>query len=166
MSRHPHLVIFGYGNPSCGDDALGSLLLTRVESLAAEKGLDAAVVEDFQLQIEHALDLEGRGLALFIDAAESGPAPFAFRRLKPAEDASYTTHSISPEAVLHAYQQVRGTSPPPAFVLAVKGASFELGQDLSEEGRKNLESAWSFLSNLLEDPLLSRWEGIAVLSPA
>ena len=74
MSPQTRLVIFGYGNPSRGDDALGSLLLARAETEVDRlPGLDVALVEDFQLQVEHALDLEDRDLALFIDAAETGP---------------------------------------------------------------------------------------------
>ena len=161
MSNPTRLVIFGYGNPSRGDDALGSILLARADGLSTQNGLDAALVEDFQLQVEHALDLQGRDLALFIDAAESGPAPFDFHRLHPAEDASFTTHAITPEAVLHAYRTVRGTEPPPSYVLAIRGRSFELGEDLSDEGRANLEAGWRFLSTLLEDPDPARWEGIA-----
>jgi hydrogenase maturation protease len=158
MPTHPSLVIFGYGNPSRGDDALGSILLARAEALAREvEGLDFALVEDFQLQVEHALDLEGRDLALFIDAAESGPAPFAFRRLAPAEDASYSTHAITPQAVLHAFRKVRGIDSPPSYVLAVRGSAFELGEDLSEEARRHLESASAFLEELLKQPQASRW---------
>jgi hydrogenase maturation protease len=103
---------------------------------------------------------------LFIDAAESGPTPFAFRRLVPAEDPSYTTHAISPEAVLHAFRRVRGAEPPPAFVLAVRGQSFELGEDLSREGRANMEAAWVFLATLLRDPDSSGWDGIAGTIPS
>ena len=161
MPTPTHLVIFGYGNPSRGDDALGSIALARAEVLSTQRGLDVALVEDFQLQVEHALDLQGRDLALFIDAAESGPAPFEFRRLQPAEDASFTTHAITPEAVLHAYRTVRGTEPPPSYVLAIRGHSFELGEDLSDQGQANLEAAWRFLSILLEEPDPTRWEGIA-----
>lgn len=163
MSSQPRLVIFGYGNPGRGDDALGSMLLARAETLAARTpGLDIELVEDFQLQVEHALDLEGRDLALFLDAAESGPAPFAFRRLQPAADASFTTHAISPEAVLHAFRTVRGTAPPPAFVLAVRGRSFLLGEDLSGEAHQHLEAAAGFLQRLLEVPSADRWDALDV----
>ncbi len=157
----PRLVILGYGNPSRGDDALGSLLLARAEAMAAARGLDAALVEDFQLQVEHALDLEERDLALFLDAAESGRAPFQFRRLAPAEDATYTTHAISPEAVLHAFRLVRGAEPPPAFLLGVRGVAFELGEDVSAEAHRNLEAAAAFLAGLLDDPDPRRWTAMA-----
>ena len=65
---------------SRGDDGLGPLLLARI----AEAGWDnAELIEDFQLQIEHALDLQGADLALFIDAGKDTPAPFSFREIFP-----------------------------------------------------------------------------------
>ncbi len=59
------VVVFAVGNPSRGDDALGPLLMAWLEQ-QARPGVQ--LVGDFQLQIEHALDLEGHPLALFIDA--------------------------------------------------------------------------------------------------
>ena len=46
------LVVFGWGNDARGDDGLGPLLLERVARAAWP---DVTTVEDFQLQIEHAL---------------------------------------------------------------------------------------------------------------
>jgi hypothetical protein len=40
------------------------------------------LIGDFQWQVEHALDLAGRRLALFIDAGERTPAPFVFVRCR------------------------------------------------------------------------------------
>ena len=53
------LVIFAVGNPSRGDDALGPELLARLADWLAKQNpaVDVELVEDFQLQIEHALDV-------------------------------------------------------------------------------------------------------------
>jgi len=66
------LVVFGWGNDASGDDGLGPLLLARV-ARAAWAGV--TTVENFQLQIEHALDLDGAEAALFVDAGKDTPAP-------------------------------------------------------------------------------------------
>ena len=92
---------------------------------------DVATVEDYQLQIEHALDLEGAELALFVDAARAGPAPFAFVEISAHDVTVHTTHALAPEAVLDVFQRVQSRAPPPAFTLAVRGESFELGEPLS-----------------------------------
>lgn len=151
-------VLFGYGNPSRGDDALGPRLLDRAEAwLAGHPQLAVEPVADFQLQIEHTLDLKGRDLALFLDADASAPAPFAFRRAVAAQDASYSTHELSPGALLHVFRQVEGTEPPPAFILGIRGERFELGEPLSPGAGAHLEAAWSFLRELLADPRPEAW---------
>ena len=126
------LVVLGWGNDSRGDDALGPALLDRI----AAAWPDLPMVDDYQLQIEHALDLVDADCALFLDAGKDTPAPFAFSRLAPKRDATHSTHALSPEAVLDVYVQVRGEAPPPAFALCVRGESFELGEGLSPDGRR------------------------------
>ena len=64
------VVVFAVGNPSRGDDAIGPVICGRLEKWLENEGLadQFELIEDFQLQIEHAMDLQGRQLALFIDA--------------------------------------------------------------------------------------------------
>jgi hydrogenase maturation protease len=137
----PRLVI-GIGNPSRGDDAIGPLAIERLEALDLPA---AELLTDFQLQVEHALDLLGRREVVFIDAAASGPAPFSFESAGPAADASATTHALSPAAVLEAFRRVTGEPPPAAFVLAVRGYEFELGAPLSAAAARNLDAALQML---------------------
>jgi hydrogenase maturation protease len=143
------LLVMACGNPSRGDDALGPLL---VERLGLDAGLQRAGVTtltDFQLQIEHVLDLSGRERVIFVDAAMSGPEPFAFVPLRPSPDASYSTHALSPGALLWLYRKVTGEEPPPARLIAVRGYGFELGAPLTQRASANLERALGFLSLLL-----------------
>ncbi len=155
------LAVFGWGNPGRGDDALGPRLLARVEAWSeARPDARLEAIADFQLQVEHVEDLRGRQLALFLDASVTAPAPFAFREIHPAPDASFTSHALAPEALLQAYAQVAG-SPPPAFVLAVRGECFELGEDLGPAAERNLEAAWRFLQRLLSHPDPARWRALA-----
>jgi hydrogenase maturation protease len=139
------LVVFGWGNISRGDDGLGPLLLARI----AEAGwARASLIEDFQLQLEHALDLKGADLALFLDAGKDTPAPFAFTEIHPRHGMTHTSHALAPETVLGVYEKTLGGSPPPSFLLCVRGESFELGEGLSAEGAARLEQAWSLLECL------------------
>ncbi|MCW8908517.1 MAG: hydrogenase maturation protease [Sedimenticola sp.] len=146
------VAIFGYGNPSRGDDALGPLLLEHLESSAATR------VTDFQLQIEHATDIVGHSLLLFVDAAQNTPAPFRFSRLCAARDRSYSSHSLSPGALLSVYQTVYREPAPDAFLLAIAGYGFELGSPLSDRAQKNLDKAVAFVQVLLRTPLASSWD--------
>ncbi len=152
------IVLFGYGNPSRGDDALGPLLLERAEAwIKGQPGLAVETVADFQLQIEHTLDLLDRDLALFMDADVACPAPYALRPVVPSQDASYTTHELSPGAMLQVCRVVTGKEPPPAYVLSLRGERFELGESLSPAAERNLDAAWDLLQTLLLDGRPEAW---------
>ena len=148
------LVVFGWGNDARGDDGLGPLLLQRVARAAWPQVL---AIEDFQLQIEHALDLDGADLALFLDAGKDTPAPFTFAEIAPALVTTPTTHALAPEAVLDVYARALGRSPPPAFMLCIRGERFELGEALSREAGERLEAAWAFVQDLMGERSVDGW---------
>jgi hydrogenase maturation protease len=141
------VLVLAVGNPSRGDDALGPLLARRIEG-AGLAGVE--VVTEFQLQVENALDLEGRELVLFVDAGTGTPSPFELRRARADADLlCYTSHALAPEAVLATYARVKGAAPPPALVLCIRGESFGLGESLSSAAVSNLDAAWSMLRPML-----------------
>jgi hydrogenase maturation protease len=139
------LVVFGWGNVARGDDALGPLLLARI---AETQWPDSILIEDYQLQIEHALDLDGADLALFLDAGRDTPAPFAFSEIFPRRGLTHLSHALAPESVLSIFEQTLGRKAPPAFLLCVRGENFDLGAELSAEGAARLEAAWILLRQL------------------
>jgi hydrogenase maturation protease len=154
------VVIFAVGNPSRGDDAIGPECFARLEKLLSHENMaqQFELIEDFQLQIEHVLDLQGRQLALFIDAGANTPAPYTFQRIAPAVGMAHSTHELLPEAVLHVYVQTECAEPPPAFVLCIRGERFELGEPLSAAAESNLLVAFELLTRLCRQPSLSAWE--------
>lgn len=143
-ARAPLLVV-GVGNPSRGDDALGPTFLARIEAACAgpiARG-EVELLTDFQLQIEHALDLEGRARVVFVDASVAAPAPFSFARVEARASRSAASHALSPSEVLAVMGQIGGR-PPEAFVLAIRGERFELGEEIGGEARRNLDAAVAF----------------------
>jgi hypothetical protein len=109
------VLVLGWGNPSRGDDALGPLF---VERLSRELGDGAAAwLTDYQLQVEHALDLAGRRRVLFVDASTRCTAPF------------------------EVFQQIGAGEPPPCTLLAIRGEHFELGQPPGDAALAHLEQA-------------------------
>ena len=148
------VLIFTWGNPSRGDDALG----TEAYDLLQKEDLeDVDVLTDFQLQIEHTVDLENRACILFIDASVSAKAPFEFYRLKPVQDDSYTTHAMSPESLLAPYENVNNATPPPAFMLSIRGYEFDLGLTMSDKASANLAAALDFIHQLLSKNSTDDW---------
>ncbi len=132
------VLIFAIGNESRGDDALAPLLL---RGITGTLGAQVEALEDYQLQVEHVADLEGRERVLFIDADMSCGAPFHFSRIFAAHDHSYTSHAMTPFALLYTYRQVFGADAPPSFLLRIRGYGFELGEGLSVQASANLKCA-------------------------
>lgn len=158
------VVVFAVGNPSRGDDAIGPELCGRLEKWLKNEGLEDQVelIEDFQLQIEHVLDLQGRQLALFIDAGENTPAPYTFKQIAPASGIAHTTHELPPEAVLQVYLQTEASQPPPSFVLCVSGEKFELGEPLTATAASHVEAAFALLMQLCRNASLADWKRAVV----
>jgi len=150
------MLIFAWGNPSRGDDALGPALIERlgVALPAHPEWGEVALLTDFQLQPEHALDLDGHDRVLFVDASVSCASPYVFDRLQPSAGFGYTTHAMQPEALLGVFRQVTGREPSPAWLLTIRGLSFGLGEPLSAEAAANLEAAAGFVESLL----LGHWK--------
>ena len=159
---HPQgggVVVLACGNPSRGDDAVGPLLLGRLRRWlhTRDSPLPVTLIEAFQFQPEHALDLCGHRLALFIDAAASGPVPYEFSPVTPHRDASYSSHAMSPAAVLHAYVQTMGPSPPAAWLLKVRGERFGLGEPVSPAVMERLAAAEQWVRDLCLRPEIEYW---------
>ncbi len=147
-------LVIGIGNPSRGDDALGPLAIEALEALNLP---EVECFTDFQLQVEHALDLEGRQRVIFIDAAASGAEPFEFRPLQASHDLAHTSHALAPEMVLGACARVGVTPPAQCHVLGIRGYEFELGAPLNEAAAANLAAALAFLTETLAGR--PRWRG-------
>jgi hydrogenase maturation protease len=144
------VLVFTYGNPSRGDDALGPALYEQLDQRqrTGEHFADVEFLTDFQLQVEHALDLRARHWVLFVDASQTAQPPFEFYRLSPAREVAHTTHAMSPAAVLAVYQQVFAIAPPPAFMLSIRGYQYGLGQPLSTQARRHLDEALTFVAGM------------------
>ena len=138
------LLVFAWGNASRGDDALGPRFAEALR-VAWTDGRVVEVLDDHQLQIEHALDLQGRERVLFVDASLKAAAPFEVTPVRPQRDASYSSHAMSPQALLQVHQDAFGTPPPPSWLLAIRGEAFELGQPPGHAALQNLQAALSWV---------------------
>ena len=157
------VVIFAVGNPSRGDDALGPVLAGRLRDWLDESGRGARVevIEDFQLQIEHAIDLAGRELVLFVDAGMETPVPFSFTRAVPGGGPGHSTHALTPGAVLEVFLRTEPGEPPPAYVLCVRGEEFGLGEPLTATAAACADDALAFIRELIDEPTAAAWERLA-----
>ena len=167
-------LVMAVGNPSRGDDALGPELIERL-SLAEGTVSDVEFLIDFQLQVEHALDLKGRHGVLFVDAARPGvvaerrpfdeavrpgvhdkPGGVVIVSIVADDQVPPASHALRAEAVLHVARQLDGDVPP-AWQLAIEGQSFALGEGLSEVAENHLKQA----IDLAQDWLSARRASVA-----
>lgn len=142
------LLFLGWGNPSRGDDALAPLLCDRLAAYCADNARCEVLLE-FQLQVENALDLQGREAVVFLDASASARPPFEFGPLFPQADRNPLTHAMLPQALLATATAVLGSTPP-AFLMAIRGEAFELGAGLTNSAAAHLAEAWRALREIAE----------------
>ena len=154
------ILVLGWGNPGRGDDALGPAFAAEAGAIAAAFRHAVQTQTDFQLSPEHALDLVGCDAVLFVDASVAGTAPFSFAPVSAARDRTFTSHAMSPAAVLAAHADVVGL-PPPAFVLAIRGRRFALGAPMTASARRHLDAALAFFRRLLAHAEPRDWIGLA-----
>jgi hydrogenase maturation protease len=142
MKPRPSTLVLGWGNISRGDDALGPLFIAGLRAqLPPDHIDDFEFLEDYQLQVEHALDLAGRRQVLFVDASLTCAAPFEVHTLQPRRDTSYTSHALTPEALLQVFVDYHCCSPPPASLLAIRGEGFGLGESMGPAAQAHLLAA-------------------------
>ena len=141
------LLLFGYGNPGRGDDALGPMLIEQIDQL---KLGNVTCLVDMQLLIEHAIDLMGYDKVIFVDADMSCAEPFDFSEVNAEKDSSYTSHALTPSALLFIYQQIYQRNAPSVFLLRIRGYHFELGDALSGRASDNLQAAVKHIYQLNE----------------
>lgn len=144
----PKILVYGYGNPGRMDDGLGPAL---ADALAADGIPGVTVDANYQLAVEDAAAVAAHDVAIFVDADTAGPEPFWFERIAPRRETSFSTHSLSPQAVLALAVDLM-ESRAEAYLLGIRGYEFnEFGEGLSVGARANLEAAVGFLRRAIED---------------
>lgn len=169
------VLIFGIGNPGRRDDGLGPALLQEMREPRAAEGADSRagagdgpVLEfRYQLNVEDAYAVRDFDLVVFADAASAGkdagggageddiaakapPEDVALTEIWPSATIAFTTHEMSPTSVLALCHELYGRAPR-AFTLAIRGYEWDLGEDLSENGRANLIRAVEILRRFLDE---------------
>jgi hydrogenase maturation protease len=143
------LLIYGYGNPGRQDDGLGVALVEELEAWAEAEGLAGLAFDtNYQLNAEDALAVAGARAVVFVDAAKDGPEPFAFQRLAPRGEIAFSTHAMAPESVLALAAELYGAAPP-AWILAIRGYSWEPNEPPTAAAVANRTAARVFLQSRL-----------------
>jgi hydrogenase maturation protease len=152
--REARVLILGYGNPGRQDDGLGPAAVAEIESMGLR---NTTAFENYQLNIEDAMDVATHDVVWFIDAAKTGQSPYSVRAVSPSSTIEFTSHIVRPEAILAIARQCYGGSPQ-AFLLAIRGYEFEFVEALTPGAKDNLHAALGMLADrirsLQAQPLL------------
>jgi hydrogenase maturation protease len=141
-ARHPRILVLGYGNPGRQDDGLGPAVVAEIEGLGWP---NVTAYDNYQLNIEDAIDVAAHEIVWFVDAAKAGPPPYAVSELLPAPTIEFTSHIVRPEAILAIARQCYGGAPQ-AFLLAIRGYQFEFVEELTSDATSNLCAALAMLT--------------------
>ena len=68
------------------------------------------------------------------------------------QDASFTTHALSPQALMQVFVDLHGMPPPPCTQLAIRGERFELGESPGVAAMANLDAACRWAATWLRGP--------------
>jgi hydrogenase maturation protease len=142
LPREPRVLVLGYGNPGRQDDGLGPAAVAEIETFGWP---NLTAFDNYQLNIEDAMEVAAHDVVWFIDAAKTGPAPYAVHDVSPASAIEFTSHVMRPEAILAIARQCYGGSPP-AFLLAIRGYEFEFIEKLTPGAADNLRAALAMLT--------------------
>lgn len=148
MNHTSTILLIGYGNPGRLDDGLGPALANAIE---AKQLAGVTVDSNYQLSVEDADDIAKHDFVLFVDADVQGREPFWFGKVEPKKEVSFSSHSISPEALMDmANNLLNGNTV--GYILGIRGYEFnEFGERLSTKAKLNLDAAISFIENAIAE---------------
>ncbi|MEW5815713.1 MAG: hydrogenase maturation protease [Spirochaetota bacterium] len=140
------ILVIGFGNPAREDDGLGPKIAEKLESYKIE---GVTVDIDYQLTVEEAAAVAEHDTVIFMDASVDGEEPFTFSKITPQFKDSFSSHSITPEAVVGLAKELFN-SEVEAYMLGIRGYSFSMfNEELTEKAGENMEKAYLFLVSLL-----------------
>lgn len=142
-----NILVIGYGNDLRSDDGIGQHI-AKVVSQWNQVGVRSLWVH--QLTPELASDITTAELVIFVDAYRAFQTQdVQVRFLTPVCCDIIDTHNSDPQGLLTLAQSVYGHCPS-AWLIAVPGVNFELGESFSDTTKKGLNQALEQIANLLE----------------
>ncbi|MBN2342881.1 MAG: hydrogenase maturation protease [Deltaproteobacteria bacterium] len=157
MNEASTILLIGYGNPGRLDDGLGPALADAIE---AKRIPGVTVDSNYQLSVEDADAIARHNIVLFVDADVQGREPFWFGRVEPKKEVSFSSHSISPEALMDmANNLLEGETR--GYILGIRGYEFnEFGERLSAKASANLAAAVQFVEKAIAEKEFDQYTSV------
>ncbi|HMM11398.1 MAG TPA: hydrogenase maturation protease [Bacteroidales bacterium] len=145
------ILVYGYGNPGRQDDGLGAAFIQLLEAwLMDHPELNVETDCNYQLNIEDAAAVAGKDIVVFVDATlDEEVSEFRFGPVNPSDARiEFTMHAVSPSFVLDLCRKINGSCPK-AWLLEIRGYSWDFEERISQEARHNLTLALGHLKTFL-----------------
>ncbi len=140
-------LLIAIGNSARSDDGLGWAFL---EQLQLQNNFKGKLTSCYQLQIEDAEVISHYPKVVFVDACESNlPEGYVMEETEPLNDFTFTTHALTPSAVLFLSNDLYQKKPQ-AFTLKIKGHDWDLKIGMSDLAKRNLEQALNFFEEIIK----------------
>ncbi|NBC84037.1 MAG: hydrogenase maturation protease [Bacteroidetes bacterium] len=153
METTKKILIYGYGNPGRQDDGLGNAMIQLLDGWLFEFPMPHVQLDsNYQLNIEDATELKGKVLVIFVDASvNENVKQFELIPVQPTAKAEFTMHATSPGYILHLCEQMFN-SHPETWLMQIKGLSWEMKEELTEQAKDNLQEAFEYLKDMIMHP--------------
>lgn len=145
------ILVVGIGNPIRRDDGIGPYCISLLQADVSQRNklVDYLVVH--QLDVTQCEIFAGYGLILFIDAdAVTSTEPFRVEQITAGSmPRAFTSHIGSIPDIMSLTASLYGVTPR-AWLVAVQGVDFEVGEGLSPAASDNAGLAAAEVSRLIE----------------
>lgn len=136
-------LIFCIGNNGRQDDGLAWAV---AEALEQESAFAGHIHCRYHLQVEDAELLSKADRVVFVDAFKGAlPDGFAWEKIGPSAEFEFTTHALSPAAVLYLSKVLYGKTPESAWCLLLEGEKWGFETGLSKRAQDHLNKALASL---------------------
>jgi hydrogenase maturation protease len=140
------VLVLGYGNPGRQDDGLGPAAAAGIDNLGWP---NLSAFDNYQLNIEDALEVAAHDVVWFVDASKTCPPPYEVHEVVPSLNIDFTSHLLRPETVLAIARKCYGGAAR-AHLLAIRGYEFEFIEALTAKASENLQAALLMLSERIQ----------------
>lgn len=150
------ILIYGYGNPGRQDDGLGAQFIEHLDQWINIQKLNFIDLDcNYQLNVEDAAQIHAYDTVIFVDASvDERVQDFLFEPLEINQQTmSFTTHAASPGYVAYLCKQMFQHAPQ-CYLLHIKGYTFDFAEGLSPQAQENLQKAFNFLTEWIEQQYL------------
>lgn len=149
----PSLLVIGYGNPTHGDDAIGSQVTVQIQALGLNN-VEVCAVE--QLMPELSTKLATADYAIFVHASLIKTADVQVSELNACgletggSSIPGIGHPLPPCSLLALTQSVCGHCPR-SWRVKIPGQNFETGHHLSHRANQNIQNAVEQIETLIHE---------------